>query len=121
MDKMVYEKLPLKTGPHQTHRPFIYTPVTKMTEHWFTHSVGKCGKFEEAMFACGLQGSRDQMYKRCRREMEDLEECLFHAKQNARYMAIQKERAKQGKYEDPPLKGVIYHEPSPYVKIGSCK
>ena len=47
----------------------------------FTFSPYKCGKFEELMFKCAVQGSREQMYDRCAREVEDLHECLYEFKQ----------------------------------------
>ena len=33
------------------------------------------------MFKCAVQGSREQMYDRCAREVEDLHECLYEFKQ----------------------------------------
>ncbi|KAF6032447.1 hypothetical protein EB796_009261 [Bugula neritina] len=92
-------------GPMETYAPAVYTPLTRMMEHWFTYSDTACAQHERLLIRCAFQMSKDQMYKKCSKELDDFDECINKKKQLARYTLIQKEREKQNKFEKPPPPG----------------
>ncbi|CAD5113358.1 unnamed protein product [Dimorphilus gyrociliatus] len=89
--------------------PFIYTPLTKIVEHWFTYQFGPCADLELDYYRCASRVGEKQVDTKCRKMFEDLRECVFRTKTIERYYAIQNERKKQGlKPMDPPPKDAVY-------------
>lgn len=77
--------------------PFIYTPLTKITEHWLTHQFSRCAEFEQDFYRCisRIGYNRFHMTEECHKEYDDFKECVARIKQTDRYVAMQNERKKQ--------------------------
>uniref|UniRef100_A0A0L8I7D3 Uncharacterized protein n=1 Tax=Octopus bimaculoides TaxID=37653 RepID=A0A0L8I7D3_OCTBM len=66
-----------------TSAPLFYNPLTKMSEHWFTHQFTQCGELELDFYRCvsRVGYGRFHLNKECSMEFEDFKECAGKIKQ----------------------------------------
>jgi len=89
-------------------QPYMYTPLTRLNEHWYTRVNTPCEKYEKMVVKCAYQGSKKKMFTECWKEIEDFKECMHKGKQRARYEAMQLERKRQKKFKPAPEADIYY-------------